>query len=352
MIDRLPPRIFRRLVLAPLGIVISLAFLAISPVLLVIAAISDWVIPSSIGSWRATRITSFLVVWFALEVVGIVGMFVLWIASGFGLRVKTPRWQERHYGFMRWWLYLLDRVSRKLFGIKIHIEDRPEPRPGSILVFCRHAGIGNSLMLIGTILVGFERKPRIVMLAKLQWEPAFDIMLNRVPNRFIRHDPKRREIYINAIGDLASGLDDVGAFVLFPEGKDFTPKVRTRAIDYLKRKGHDAAAERAEKMTHMLPPRHNGVMAAIKGAPHADIVFVAHSVLEDIGTAKDLWTRIPMRYPIHAKYWRIPASEVPEDPDELIDWLYGWWEKIDSWIEDRFRRSAEEAGLTLEDLGA
>jgi hypothetical protein len=350
--DRLPPRIFRRLVLAPLGLAIALSFLAISPALFILAVISDWVIPSSIGSWRATRILSFLVMWFALEAVGIISMFVLWVASGFGLRIKRPPWQEIHYSFMRWWLNTLDGVSKRLFGIKIHIQDQPEPRDGPILVFCRHAGIGNSLMLIGTILVGFQRKPRIVMLAKLQWEPAFDIMLNRVPNRFIRHDPKRREVYINAIGELAASLDEKGAFVLFPEGKDFTPKVRMRALDYLRKKGHDEAAERAERMTHMLPPRHNGVMAAIRGAPGADIVFVAHSVLEDIGTAKDLWTRIPMRYPIHAKYWRIPPSEVPQGKDELIDWLYGWWEQIDGWIEDRFRKSAEEAGLSLEDLGA
>jgi hypothetical protein len=173
------------------------------------------------------------------------------------------------------------------------------------------------------------------MLAKLQWEPLFDVMLNRLPNRFIKHDPAKRELYIKAIGDLASGLGEMDAFVLFPEGKDFTPRVRTRAIDYLRREGHDAAAERAEKMAHVLPPRHNGVMAAIESAKQADVVLVAHSVLEDIGSFKDLWRRIPLTEPIHARYWRISPSEVPHEREQLIEWLYQWWERIDQWIADR-----------------
>src|SRR5207253_8273063 len=131
---------------------------------------------------------------------------------------------------------------------------------GPILVFCRHAGPGNSLLLIGTLLVGFRRHPRIVMLAKLQWEPLYDTMLNRLPNRFIRHDPSRRDLYTSAIGDLPSNLGDMDAFVLFPEGKDFTPRVRLRAIEYLSGKGYERSAGRAEKLTRVLTPRHNGVI--------------------------------------------------------------------------------------------
>ena len=327
--DRLPPRIVRRLVLAPLALALCLALLAISPILFLAAFVADLFLP---GDWRTVRLLAFLVSYLALEVVGLVAMFVLWVASGFGLRLRSPRIVEAHFGFMRWWLRRTDRVVRKVFRLRIHIEDRPLPTAGPILVFCRHAGPGNSLLLIGTLLVGYRRNPRIVMLAKLQWEPLYDIMLNRLPNRFIRHDPARRDLYVKAIGDLARGLGDTDAFVLFPEGKDFTPRVRMRAIDYLRSKGHGRSAERAEKMAHVLPPRHNGVMAAIASAPDADIVFVAHSVLEDIGTFKALWSRIPLTAPIHARYWRIPPSEVPKDRDATIEWLFGWWERIDAWI--------------------
>jgi hypothetical protein len=337
VLDRLPPRIVRRLVLAPLVFILSVALVLLSPVILVLAFLADLVLP---GSWRTLRIATFATVYLVLEVVAFIGLFVLWIASGFGISLRKPRSQRAHFAFMRWWLHTMDRVIRRVFSLRILIEDRPVPRPGPILVFSRHAGPGNSLLLIGTILVGYQRRPRIVMLAKLQWEPLFDIFLNRTPNRFIRHDPERRHLYIEAIGDLASGMGPEDAFVLFPEGKDFTPRVRRRAIEYLRGRGHDVAAERAEAMVHVLPPRHNGVMAAIENAPNADIVFVAHSVLEDIPSFRALWRSIPLDHPIHARYWRIPPSEVPRDRDALIEWLYAWWERIDAWVETHMQTDA------------
>ncbi|HVL82526.1 MAG TPA: 1-acyl-sn-glycerol-3-phosphate acyltransferase [Actinomycetota bacterium] len=329
--DRLPPRIVRRLVLAPLAVLICIAILAVSPALLAAAAVADLFLP---GSWRTTRLVAFVVCYLVLELVGFAAMLVLWVASGFGVAMRSDRVQGWHYGFMAWWLRMMDGVVRRLFRLRIHIEERPVPRPGPVLVFSRHAGPGNSLLLIGTILVGYGRRPRIVMLAKLQWEPLYDIMLNRVPNRFIRHDPSRRHLYMDAIAGLATGLGDSDAFVLFPEGKDFTPRVRRRAIEYLRGKGHEQAADRAERMEHVLPPRHGGVMAALNAAPDADVVFVAHAVLEDIGTFKQIWSSIPLTHPVRARYWRVPAAEVPRDEQELIEWLYDWWERIDAWLTE------------------
>ncbi len=317
--------------LAPLALALTLALLAVMPAIFLAAAIADLFLP---GNWRTVRVVGFVAAYLVLEVVGLVVMFGLWVGSGFGARLRSPRMIERHYDFMRWWLRTINGVVKKLFHLRIFIEDRPVPRPGPLLVFCRHAGPANSLLLIGTLLVGYRRHPRIVMLAKLQWEPLYDTMLNRLPNRFIRHDPKRRDLYVRTIADLAGGLGDMDAFVLFPEGKDFTPRVRLRAIEMLRGKGHQGHADRAEKMEHVLPPRHNGVMAAMEAAPDADIVLVAHSVLEDIGSFKALWSRIPLTHPIDARYWRIPQSEVPHERDAVIEWLYGWWERIDTWIDE------------------
>jgi hypothetical protein len=77
------------------------------------------------------------------------------------------------------------------------------------------------------------------------------------------------------------------------------------------------------------------VSAAIEAAPDADVVFVAHTVLEDIGSFRDLWARVPLATPILGRYWRIPAPDVPHEQDALIDWLFGWWTTIDGWIGDR-----------------
>ncbi len=329
--DRLPPRIIRRLVLAPLVLFLCLALIAISPALLLVAAVTDVLLP---GSWRTVRIVAFAVVYLVFEVAGLIVMFVLWIASGCGLRLKTKKWQEVHYRFMARWLYGLYRAVEALFGLRINIEQRVKPQPGPLLVFCRHAGPGNSLLLIGTMMIAYNRRPRIVMLAKLQWDPLFDTMGNRLPNRFITHDKKDRDRYVRTIGELAEGLGDQDAFVLFPEGRDFTKRLRLKGIQYLRDKGFAGYAEKAEELENVLVPRHRGPLAAITSAPEADVAFVAHSVLEEIGTFKDLWGRIPLTDPIDAQYWRIPPDQVPRTESELIDWLYEWWERIDTWIDE------------------
>lgn len=329
--DALPPKIVRRMVLAPLVLVICLALLAVSPLLLLLAAIADLFLP---GSWRTLRVVAFGVVYLVFEIVGLLGVFALWIASGFGLWMRSERFEDLHYRVMALWLGAMYRAVALLFGLRINIEERRPPQPGPLLVFCRHAGPGNSLMLIGTMMIAFDRRPRIVMLAKLQWDPLFDTIGNRLPNRFIKHDKKSSDRYVAAIGELARGLGDRDAFVLFPEGKDFTHRLRARAIRYLRDKGFTRHAERAEEMQNVLPPRHRGPLAAILNAPEADVAFVAHSVLEEIGTFKELWSRIPLQDPIDGRYWRIPPSEVPRTEQELIEWLYDWWERIDDWIDE------------------
>jgi len=329
-VNRLPPKIVRRLVLAPLGLALSLLLLALSPAALAVAAIADLFLP---GSRRTVRLVAFCAVYLVLEVAGFGAMLGLWVASGFGVHLRSPRMQQAHYGFMRWWLRTLNLAVAKLFRLKILIEDRPEPRPGPILVFCRHAGPGNSLMLVGTLMIAYRRRPRIVMLAKLQWEPLFDVMLNRLPNRFIQHDPRNRDRSLQVIGDLAADVGERDALVLFPEGHDFTRPLRLRAIAYLRRKGHHEEAQKAERLANVLAPRHGGVMAAIAGAPTADVVFVAHTVLEDVGSFRDLWSRIPFDRPILARYWRVSPDQIPTERQALIDWLFAWWERIDQWID-------------------
>jgi hypothetical protein len=345
-VNRLPPKIVRRVVVAPVVLAICVALVVLSPALLVLAGVIDLVLPGN--DWRTLRLVAFCVAYLIFEVAGIVWMFVLWVASGFGLTIRSERMQALHYGFMKWQLKQVNGAARAFFRLRIFIEDRPKPTPGPVLVFSRHAGPGNSLMLVGTLMIGYHRRPRIVMLAKLQWDPLYDMLGNRLPNRFIQHDPNSRDVYIKAIADLAQGMSDRDAFVLFPEGHDFTRPLRLRAIAHLRGKGFHGAADKAERMRNVLPPRHRGTMSAIAAAPQADVVFVAHTVLEDIGSFRDLWSRIPFSGPIRSRYWRLPPTEVPHGEQEQIDWLYAWWGKIDQWIDKRRTDAlADEASPTL-----
>ena len=321
-----PPKIVRRLAIAPLVLFFCLAVLALSPPVLTGALVFDLV---RRGGWGGARFAAFVLCFVATEAGMIVALFLLWLVSGFGLLLRS-RGLRSHYALMRGWLRCLSWAAIRLLGLRIEIVDRAEPRPGPILVFGRHAGAGNSLMMTRTLMLAYRRRPRVVMIADLQWDPVVDVMCHRLPSLFI----ERSERFVGAIGDLARGMDDDEAFVLFPEGHDFTEKLRLRAIAHLRKEGRVAAAEQAEEMERVLPPRHKGPLAAILAAPEADVVMFAHTTLEELGTLRGLYRRLPLKRPVKARYWRIPADEVPHEQAALIAWLFNWWKTIDDWIEE------------------
>ncbi len=92
-------------------------------------------------------------------------------------------------------------------------------------------------------------------------------------------------------------------------------------------------ARRAEAMTHVLAPRPGGFIAALDGAPDADVVLVAHTGLDHMLTVGDVWRELPMDKKIVMRWWQVPREEIPAGRDERIEWLFGWWERIDEWVE-------------------
>ena len=122
--------------------------------------------------------------------------------------------------------------------------------------------------------------------------------------------------------------------MIFPEGGNFTPNRWRRGIRRLEEARRFREAERARRMANLLPPRSGGAFAAIDAAPTADVIFVAHTGLDDLITVGDVWRALPMEQVILAKWWRVPAAEVPRERDEVVRWLYDWWERIDAWIDE------------------
>jgi hypothetical protein len=39
-----------------------------------------------------------------------------------------------------------------------------------------------------------------------------------------------------------------------------------------------------------------------------------------------------MEQVVKARWWRVPAAEVPAEREAQVRWLYEWWERIDTWI--------------------
>jgi 1-acyl-sn-glycerol-3-phosphate acyltransferase len=160
------------------------------------------------------------------------------------------------------------------------------------------------------------------------------VILRRIPARFITPNPGAGDQLEDQIAQLATGLDENDAFVIFPEGGNFTPQRRQRAIDRLRKLGMERMAQRAEQMIHVLAPRPGGFLAALDAAPQADVVLVAHTGLDHLVTVADIWRELPMDKQIVMRWWQVPRAEIPAGREERIDWLFAWWEQIDAWIAE------------------
>ena len=328
--------LLRRLVLAPALVGLVAMLFVFLPLWLLAAAALSPLLP---GRWRALRLLWIVVMYAAIEALLLVVLCGFWFATGFGRTVRSAYWQGIHYDLVEGVMWVFFREAKRVLNLEI-VTDGPSPEahPGvPILVCCRHAGPGDSFVLIHALMHWYGREPRVVLKNTLAWDPAIDVLLHRIPARFIT--PAGGAGLEEQIADLATGLDETDAFVIFPEGGNFTETRRTRGIERLRKLGLDRMAERAEAMTNVLAPRPGGFIAALDAAPEADVVLVAHTGLDHVLTVGDIWRELPMDKRITMRWWKVARAEIPEDRDERIEWLFGWWERIDVWIDDQAKRA-------------
>jgi 1-acyl-sn-glycerol-3-phosphate acyltransferase len=328
----LPPRWVRRLLLAPGVVLLAVVVVTTLPVWAFAALALSPLVPGRLRPLRLLWIGCVYLVW---DAAALLALFVLWVASGFGVWKRTPPFQRAHYVLAGHFLQVFFWQARWTLRLRIDVvgTDPDTALPGRPeLVLCRHAGPGDSFILIHALVNWFHREPRIVLKESLQWDPAIDVLLNRLPNRFLAPASDRREPVTEQIGHLATGLDDDDAFVIFPEGGNFTPRRRLRAIARLRSRGLEQMALRAERMRHVLAPQPGGLLAALDAAPDAGVIFVAHTGLDRMLTVADVWRELPMDKRIIMRFWSVPPEEIPAGRQERVDWLFDWWSRIDEWI--------------------
>jgi len=337
-------------VLAPLDIVIAIAVTVLFPLLALLALVFGLVGRSRPGRMRGLRLLYFALIWLAAETLALFTCLGLWVVSGFGGRLRTEPYQSRHYAIMRRFLDSVYTAATSTFGVKVEV-DEPEltsaeqaarlARP--IIVLSRHAGPGDSFLLVRQLLSVYGRRPRVVMKATLQLDPGLDVVANRLPNVFIHHRRTGEKLFVEQIERLARGLDQAGALVIFPEGGNWTPGRWHRGVRRLEQLGREDLAARAAGMPNVLAPRTGGAFAAISACPEADVIFVAHAGLDRLVSVRDIWQSLPMDQTIRARWWRVPVDEVPRDAGHEAQeaWLYDWWERIDTWISANRPADAE-----------
>jgi 1-acyl-sn-glycerol-3-phosphate acyltransferase len=323
--------VLRRLVVAPLVLLLTGLLWVTLPLWVIGTAFLSPILP---GRWRPLRLLWVVILYATCESLLLLVLLGLWLSSGFGWRIRSPYFSGIHYDLVQFVLVVFVREARRVLALRIRT-DGPGPsrhpdRP--VIVCCRHAGPGDSFTLMYALLHWYGREPRVVLKDTLAWDPAIDVILRRIPARFISPNPGRGEDLESQIASLAHDLDSNDAFVIFPEGGNFTPQRRERAIERLRKLGMERMARRAEQMIHVLAPRPGGLLAALEAAPEADVVMVAHTGLDHLLTVTDVWRELPMDKQIVMRWWEVPRAEIPAGRDAQIDWLYGWWERIDDWV--------------------
>ncbi|TDD62438.1 hypothetical protein E1293_44080 [Actinomadura darangshiensis] len=312
----LPPRFVRRLVFTPLLFVLTLLVVAVFPVGYAVTALAGR------ERKRALRLLWFTLAWGTRESAAVLACGWLWLRG----RARD----DRHYDIIRRYVAALYATAQQRLGLRVEVdgtwESTGQDRP--LIVLSRHAGPGDALLLVHHLLSDYRRRPRVVMKAQLQYDPCIDIAANRLPNVFVTPGGGA----VDDIGRLARDLGPRDALLIFPEGGNFTPERRSRAIRRLTRLRRPDEAARAAAMRNLMPPRPGGVLAALDSAPSADVVFVAHCGLDDMTTVRDIWRRVPLAGTVQARWWRITAEDVPAGRDARIDWLYEQWERADAWI--------------------
>ena len=336
---RVPPKLVRRLVIAPVVVVVELVLVVLSPVVLLVALIAS---PFA-GGWRPLRAAVIVLAGVARHMAAILACFGLWVASGFGRSVGSPKMQRAHLRLMRWFVNgLYDTIVRVAHvrveavesaraGAVLSARDRP------VLLLSRHAGEGDTLLVLYELLCPHSRGPRIVMHERLRLDPLVDVLGDRLPNRFV--DPRGGDTEQD-IAEMAATLEDGAALVIFPEGRNFSAAHRQKAIDRLHDAGHADQADAARAMNHVSAPRPGGALAAIEAAPRADVIVMGHAGFPH--GLKDVWRQLPDEQVIEVRLWHEPADAIPRERDEQITWLFGWWQTLDGWVAER--EAARAAG--------
>ena len=324
-----PPMLVRRLVVAPLAFVVELAFVVVSPLLAVLAAL---LVPF-VGT-RALRLLAIAVGYAVRHAAGLLACLGLWVASGFGARSRTARFQRAYYDLLRWFVGGVYRSIARWARVEVRLDGSEEAlaalsRAGEpAIVLSRHAGEGDSLLVLHQLLCRHGRRPRLVLHEALRLDPLIDILGHRLPNRFV--DPRGGDTEVE-IAAMTEDADEDCAVLIFPEGANLTPERRRRAIERLQEAGHEQQAEWAAAMRHVLPPRPGGTLASMQAAPHARVFVIGH-VGTPVGFGQ-MWERLPARQTIELRVW--VAEDAPDDHLERIDWLFGVWRALDDWVEAR-----------------
>ena len=342
----LAPRVVRRVRGISLELAAFVLVTALVPVLLLAAAFVDvfrWLRRRK--PWVGVRLVAMLW-WFLFgEIRALIALLAIWLGTGgpFGQgSLRRTRWL---YGLRVHWSRSHLGGVRVLFGLRFDVEGQELAGPGPMVIMMRHASIIDNVLPDVFVARRHGIGLRFVVKRELQMIPTIDIGGRWAPTYYARRGSKDTLGEVAALRSLARGLGRHEAILIYPEGTRFTTAKLERAKQVIAQRQPEIAPL-AERLKHVLPPRLGGPIALLTDARGVDVVFCGHAGFDGYAHVSDIWSGHLVGKTIHIRFWRHPASTVPEEEAALAAWLYERWHELDDWVGEKRRIEHEEGAVS------
>jgi len=326
----------KRFVRRARGIAIeSLAFVlvtALLPVLLPVGALVDLVLwLRTRKHWMALRLVA-MAWWFLFgELRGILSFGAIFLAGGWR---DTPARRRRVYALRRSWAAQHIAGIRVIFRLKIEVEGVEDVAPTPVLMLIRHASIIDNMVPDAIAARPHGLGLRYVIKRELRMLPTIDIGGSWVPTNFVRRGSTDVEAELVELRKLAIDLEPHEGILIYPEGTRWTPAKLARAQEKI-RERQPEIAPLADRLVNLLPPRLGGPVALLEAARGTDVVVCGHVGLDGFEYVSDIWAGGLVGTTVRVRFWRYPASEIPEGREAMTAWLYERWLELDAWVGEQ-----------------
>jgi len=291
--------------------------------------------------FAACRTLTFFLHFLTLEAAGMVASFFLWLVSGIWLGANRAWFLRKNFQLQCWWGSSLAagglRIFRGSFNVELDYDFGRRP----IIVMMRHVSFADTVLPAYYISKPYGIQLRYVLKQELLWDPCLDIVGNRLPNGFVHRFSDDRSAEIARVGGLMKGLTPNEGVLIYPEGTRFSPDKRTRIINRFREKGDTAAAERAEMLKHVLPPRLGGPLELLGQNEGCDVVFGAHAGMESTARFGDVIRGGLVGNVAHIRFWGVPFEDIPKDPEAQAAWLHEQWRKVDDFVDKHIQKESK-----------
>lgn len=309
------------------GFVVVLATL---PVTLPLMVLTD--IARRARRFAGTRMLIYAVAVLNYEIAGLFMAGVAWLRFRAGDRTASE-YHDDNFRIQTWFGGKLFWWAKRAFSWTVETQNIEVTRQGPYLLLPRHLSMGDTLMWPALVSGKYGIDIHYVVKDELMYDPTLGIVGQRGRHVFVKRHGADTDRQIARVAELADGLGPMDAALIYPEGTRHTAVKRARIIEKLEAAGDAERAAEARALRHLLPPRRGGPLALLTRARDVDVILAPHVGFEGAAKLSDVWYGSVIGRRIAVGFKRIPASEIPRDPEGAMEWLREQWRWMDEWVE-------------------